>query len=314
MAKSKKKQQPPIDQFLNKPIVRILFTFASTVISTVVLALSALTIMQIYSKGYQTAPQYLIWVFIFVGLMNVVFFLKERTRLNLIRCILLFVINVGIGVATLFAVDNAYLFSITAGLYCLTIVISRAFEIIKKHNIRSIILNSLIIAFAVFLAIGIFSSTSKNEADVQTVITVECVFIAIVSFLEAARIALASLKVKVLTKIVVSTFSLEIIFGLLTMIVCFSIVLTSVEPAEAGFATFPDALWYCFAVVTTIGFGDIVAVTPVGRIITVILGLYGLIVVAVLTSIIVNFYNETVGKKDAIELRHINKEEQEGKD
>ena len=40
-----------------------------------------------------------------------------------------------------------------------------------------------------------------------------------------------------------------------------------------GFDSFGDALWYSFAVVTTIGFGDVVATTLVGRIITVILGL-----------------------------------------
>ena len=73
--------------------------------------------------------------------------------------------------------------------------------------------------------------------------------------------------------------------------------------------TFPEALWYCFAVVTTIGFGDIVAITPIGRVLTVILGLYGLIVVAVITSIVVNFYNETAGRHDQKELKEISKEE-----
>ena len=53
-----------------------------------------------------------------------------------------------------------------------------------------------------------------------------------------------------------------------------------------------DALWYCFAVVTTTGFGDLAAVTLIGRILTVILGFYGIVVVALITSVIVNFYNE----------------------
>ena len=67
---------------------------------------------------------------------------------------------------------------------------------------------------------------------------------------------------------------------------------------EDGIKTFADALWYCFAIVTTIGFGDMVAETTVGRILSVFLGVYGLIVVAVLTSIIVNFYNETSKRDD----------------
>ena len=75
------------------------------------------------------------------------------------------------------------------------------------------------------------------------------------------------------------------------------------------FPTFGDALWYCFAVVTTIGFGDLVAKTIIGRLITVILSVYGIVAVAVLTSIIVNFYNEVSAKKDRIELKKIEKEE-----
>ena len=92
------------------------------------------------------------------------------------------------------------------------------------------------------------------------------------------------------------------------MMVASSLVIMTIEPE---INTFPDALWYCFAVVTTIGFGDFAAQTLVGRLITVMLGVYGIIVVAVITSIIVNFYNETSGKKDAKELREIGKEEKD---
>ena len=60
---------------------------------------------------------------------------------------------------------------------------------------------------------------------------------------------------------------------------------------------------------TTIGFGDFAATSLIGRILTVFLGIYGLIVVAVITSIIVNFYNETAGKKDSKELKEISDDE-----
>ena len=90
--------------------------------------------------------------------------------------------------------------------------------------------------------------------------------------------------------------------GLVGLIVVASLILAHIEPSMTNF---PDALWYCFAVVTTIGFGDFAAVTAIGRIVTVILGIYGIVVVAVLTSIIVNFYNETYGKRDAQEVRKL---------
>ncbi len=55
---------------------------------------------------------------------------------------------------------------------------------------------------------------------------------------------------------------------------------------------------------TTIGFGDITATSLVGRLLSVILGIYGIIVVALVTSIIVNFYSEVRNEE--------NKADQEG--
>ena len=83
--------------------------------------------------------------------------------------------------------------------------------------------------------------------------------------------------------------------GLLLLIFAFAYILSFVEP---NMASLKDGLWYCFAIVTTIGFGDFSAVTPIGRILSVILGLYGIIVVALITSIIVNFYGEMKSDDD----------------
>ncbi|MBR1559439.1 MAG: two pore domain potassium channel family protein [Clostridia bacterium] len=90
-------------------------------------------------------------------------------------------------------------------------------------------------------------------------------------------------------EIVRKTYAVEIIAGLLVMMVAFSNVLTFTDDA---FSSFWDALWYCFAIVTTIGFGDLTPATGTGRFLSVILGIYGIVVVALITSIIVNFYGE----------------------
>ena len=99
----------------------------------------------------------------------------------------------------------------------------------------------------------------------------------------------SEIQMGVLLKIIRKTFAAEILAGLLLLIVTFSYIFYVVEP---GMATYGDALWYCFAVVTTIGFGDFSAIVPLTRVLSVILGIYGIIVVALITSIIVNFYNE----------------------
>ena len=106
------------------------------------------------------------------------------------------------------------------------------------------------------------------------------------------RIKFAKLK-----KILRRTYVFEILLGLVSLIISFSFLFTIFEDISYG-----DALWYCFSVVTTIGFGDIVVESILSRILAVILGLYGLIVVAVITSVIVNFYNES---KDTLDKKVI---------
>ena len=100
----------------------------------------------------------------------------------------------------------------------------------------------------------------------------------------------------VLKRIIRKTYAAEILFGMLLLIVAVSIVLPGLEP---GIVSFADGLWYCFAIVTTIGFGDITATTGIGRLLSVILGIYGIIVVSLITSIIVNFYNEVKSDGDS---------------
>ena len=47
-----------------------------------------------------------------------------------------------------------------------------------------------------------------------------------------------------------------------------------------------DALWYCFSVISTIGFGDI------AKILTILLSFYSIIVFAILTATVVNYFSE----------------------
>ena len=312
MAKQKEKRKR------EWPLMRLVLTLSSTVLSAAILVLSSLTIITFSTAIEEAAteipdaiPFYILGIFLLSGLMSGIKFFKDRTKANFIKFVVMMAFDLVLGIVVLFAKDNPFLFVLTAGLYCVTLVIGRIFNIIQDHSLRNLILNGLIILLAVLLAVGLFVSPITDMEQLQNTIVIECVFIAIVAFVEAMSIALANLKVKVLFKIILSTFSLEVLFGLLVMIVCFSLVFMS--PIEPNINNFGEALWYCFAVVTTIGFGDITATSLVGRILTVILGMYGLVVVAVITSIVVNFYNETSGKHDQKELKEIQKEEESHK-
>ena len=59
---------------------------------------------------------------------------------------------------------------------------------------------------------------------------------------------------------------------------------------EPGIGSYIDSLWFCFASATSIGYGDIVAVTFLGRVLTVILSVYSIAVIAIITAVITGFF------------------------
>ena len=81
----------------------------------------------------------------------------------------------------------------------------------------------------------------------------------------------------------------KIITGYIILMVICSFILMCIEPQIDNIF---DAMWYCFVSFTTIGFGDIVAITFLGRVITVIISLYGIIIVAIITGVLINYYQE----------------------
>ena len=167
-------------------------------------------------------------------------------------------------------------FRIVAWLYEASLIFSRVLTILRDRTRRSTLINVVLIAVIVVL---------MWQMEMISMI----LFIAWQCVAHVGTIAFARIDMPTLKKIVRKTYAAEILFGIVLLIVAFSLVFPHLEE---GIATFNDALWYCFAIVTTIGFGDFSAVTPIGRLLSVILGLYGIIVVALITSIIVNFYGE----------------------
>lgn len=207
----------------------------------------------------------------------------------------------------------------------IVLLFNRITAILKKPKKRVIVLNVICILLILFVGITIFSedmlmsqAADLDEAtllenpeltevadSIDTLESLEIsdtiggwdlvLFIAVMLvilsriILHVVGISVSQMKLNILMNIIRETYVLEILLGLVMMIIVCSTIFYTLEDNMSNYG---DALWYCFALVTTIGFGDVTATTAIGRVLSVFLGIYGIVVVAIITSVIVNFYGE----------------------
>ena len=85
---------------------------------------------------------------------------------------------------------------------------------------------------------------------------------------------------------------------LIAFAVCFIAASCVILAAEPGITSLGDALWYTFVACTSIGFGDLVAMTVAGRIITVIMTVFEILLVAVFSGVVVSYYLEVIHRRE----------------
>lgn len=274
-------------RYLRKKLITLLDALAY--ISVLLLSLQLVDIFNANTApegyNYSAKPDIASALFFVLAVTEVLRLISDadRTKLNRVRHILGAALYV-VGGALLLLRASDDVSSMTATLfYGIVLVLGRLGAIRRDHRTRSIVWNVILILITVILFITF----------VRVVITP--FFLMFFSLAHICKVAFSQIDYKALEKIIRKTYAVEIIFGMLLLIAASSIMLQSAEP---GIDTFADALWYCFAIVTTIGFGDITATRPLGRILSVLLGIYGIIVVSLITSVIVNFYNEVKNEPD----------------
>ncbi|MVX59773.1 two pore domain potassium channel family protein [Streptococcus danieliae] len=69
---------------------------------------------------------------------------------------------------------------------------------------------------------------------------------------------------------------------------------------EPGILHYWDGLWFAFVTSTTVGYGDYQAVSFFGRLLCVLLTVYGMIFFAALSGVVINYYTELRQDKDNI--------------
>ena len=180
----------------------------------------------------------------------------------------------------------------------------------SKWNVLLLILSIIILFFGVLgLFIPQIEEPELRRAGIAFSIILLFFLVDIQGIASIIPMAFSSIRMDVLKKIIRKTYAVEILSGIMLLIVAFSFILPAFEE---NISTFGDALWYCFAIVTTIGFGDITATSAIGRVLSVILGLYGIIVVSLITSIIVNFYGEMKKEEAGQEEEQNNRSQDSG--
>ena len=101
-------------------------------------------------------------------------------------------------------------------------------------------------------------------------------------------------KLRILKSILKRTHTTGILASYLLFVFIDALVIYLADPSITSYG---DALWYCYAVISTAGFGDLVVTTIVGRLCSVLLTVYSIIVIALVTGVIVNYYNQLIQVK-----------------
>ena len=214
--------------------------------------------------------------------------LSADNRIVKIASYVIIAISIVIGVLLLvFGKNHLSMISILMTIHIFLQIAESIYRIIRNKKEKRKVLVEIfkIVIFSTLIA-GLLIEPYSN---VQThVIIYGTLFMiqGIVNILSSFKIDENGTKI---SHVLAKSHTVEILSGLFIVIVIASILLPLCEPSIKNFG---DGLWYSFMLITTIGFGDMTAVTPAGRLISVVVGIYGIIVIALVTSILVNLYNE----------------------
>ena len=234
---------------------------------------------------------------------------KENMFKNIFLTVFIFILAILLGLTKY----SIYFLITSMFLYALTIIGNCVINMRKDRSIQSIIFNSLCITLSflftfVFFFPAIYAKHASSVSNSNFMLLCFSAMIIASSMKNVIFPYHKTLKINIVSKIIKKSMVKEIILALLILVVLCSVYFTIVEP---NITSYVDALWYSFAVITTIGFGDVYVTTTLGRILSVILGISGIAVVAVFTSFIVNFYNEMSKKREERTLQRLLQEARE---
>ena len=87
----------------------------------------------------------------------------------------------------------------------------------------------------------------------------------------------------------------KLLYGFIIWYFAASFIVLASDP---GITKIGDALWYMFVACTSIGFGDLVATTFIGRLVTVLATIYEIVIVAMFSGVVVSYYLEVIHRRE----------------
>ena len=279
-----------------------LYLVLNLVLAVVTMGLSAALASALMPDSYD-AVKAALFMGLTIGslvLFQVLLFLVKDTKKDKLRAVIVGLIYVTAMIFGFISAKSFSLFYISTMLILGGMALNQFLLISSEETKKGKITNILVGIVLLGLAGAILHDYPKDTEEIKMIAVVLFLFVSLKKVLFPT---LKLEKIKLLLNILIKTHAIDVIVCLFAFMIAFSFILPSVEDKAGGtILTFWDSMWYCFTVITTIGFGDFAAVSTIGRVLTVVLGVYGIVVVAILTSVIVNFYNEVTAKEKAREF------------
>lgn len=248
------------------------------------------------SLNIHSVDDYIAWVMIgfFVIKILLALFRQLTFKISKVYTITLIALNVIAIILMIIFNSQSTIMAYVVGSSCIADLLSNFVKTIRfrkgRDNYSFFGMDNIICALFILL---IFSSD-------KTIITASVLFGCLVLYKGISNI-LSNMFVKSLVsltdlgKALNKVHALDVFFGLFVVLMLASFIFPQVEDS---ITTVGDAWWYSFALITTIGFGDVVATSVTGRILSVIIGFYGIIIVSLLTSSIVVYITEENKKNE----------------
>ena len=109
-------------------------------------------------------------------------------------------------------------------------------------------------------------------------------------------------KLRILYSILTRTHTDKLLLSYVLFVFADALFIWMADPSVESYG---DALWFCYAVLTTVGFGDITVVSTAAKLASLLLSVYSIFAIAILTGVTVNFVSQVIQIQQKDTLAHL---------